>query len=156
MANPTACTNLNDERRRRRSDDPLVAMRYQLAQVMEDFGLQACVLASDEGLLLVAPDSIGVEDAELLAALGTMPRGEDGAFEHRALLESCLQSLTIRPDASGADSPGLFAKEFWAWDQPWTLVALGQPSRAQELSLMRAIMGIRRIARQNGPFRASA
>ncbi len=146
-----SCTNLNDERRRRRSNDPLIAMRFQLEQVMNDFDLKACVLASDEGLLLVSPEHLDVEDAEVLAAMGTMPRDEEGNFINKALVEHSIQSLSI---AEG--ELGVFAQEFWAWDQPWTLVALGTLSRAQELSLMRAIMGIRRIARQNGAFKASA
>lgn len=154
MAN-LSCTNLGDERRRRRSDDPLMAMRFQLEQAMQDFSLKACVLASEEGLLLVSPEGLPIEDAEVLAAMGTMPRHEDGTFINKTLIESCLQSLTVAcADETGAQ--GVFAQEFWAWDQPWTLVVLGTLSRAQELSITRAIMGIRRIARQNGPFKASA
>jgi hypothetical protein len=146
-----SCTNLSDERRRRRSDDPLVAMRFQLEQVMADFTLKACVLATDEGLLLVAPRAVDEDDAEVLAAMGTMQRTEDGSFVNQTLVQTCLQGMTI---ADGDQN--VFAQEFWAWDQPWTLVALGTLSRAQELSVMRAIMGIRRIARQNAPFKASA
>ena len=146
------CTSLSDERRRRRSSDPLVAMRFQLMQVMDDFALKACVLANDEGLLLVSPEALSEGDAEILAAMGTLPRREDGSFQNEALLGSCLEQLSEAVALSEAElqAPAamVYTQEFWAWDQPWTLVAVGQISRAQELSLMRAIMGIRRIARQ--------
>ena len=151
MAHDT-CTSLSDERRRRRSSDPLVAMRFQLMQVMDDFALNACVLANDEGLLLVSPEALSEGDAEILAAMGTLPRREDGSFQNEALLGSCLEQLSEAVALSKAElqAPAamVYTQEFWAWDQPWTLVAVGQISRAQELSLMRAIMGIRRIARQ--------
>lgn len=151
----TTCTNLNDERRRRRSKDPLVAMRFQLMQVMDDFKLKACVLASDEGLLLVSPESVAVEDAELLAAMGTLPRNEEGMIINDELVASFLDqlsgSITLDEQEKTAPSKSVYTQEFWAWDQPWIMVAVGHLSRAQELSLMRAIMGIRRIARQSEP-----
>lgn len=149
------CTNLSDERRRRRSDNPLVAMRYQLMQVMEDVNLAACVLASEEGLLLVAPATLSEQDADLLAALPTLAQGSALATDNGLVLldspvvQSYLEALSPALRAApGEASPRLYTQEFWAWDQPLTLVALGALSRSQELTLMRAIMGIRRIARQ--------
>lgn len=134
------CTNLIEERRRRRSANPLWAMRYQLGHVMEELGLSACVIASEDGRVIAAPASLSGADAELLAALAPQA-SQPGA---RALVYEALCDAGLELPLDG----GLHVEEFWAWDQPMLLVAAGELSKAHELSLARVILGLRRIARQ--------
>jgi hypothetical protein len=42
----------DNERRRRRSDDPITALHYQLSAVRADMGLSAVVLVDDRGCLV--------------------------------------------------------------------------------------------------------
>ena len=61
------------ERRRRRSDDPQVALGYQLETCRQQGGLEAMVLADEDGFCIAAsgdPDTC----AEIAAQLGTLGR----------------------------------------------------------------------------------
>ena len=139
MTSNVSFADFSAERRRRRSENPLQATRYQLAQVMEDFGLAACLIATEDGRLFAAPGRVDLDEAELLAALA----GE-------AL--RCDWSLGGQVALGSGDEPieptHLIVEEFWAWDQPLVMLALGAHGPPQKLSLYRAILGIRRIARQ--------
>lgn len=139
MASSSTFTDLCDERRSRRSDNPLIATRYQLAQVMDDFDLSACVIATEDGRLFAAPPSMSSHDASLLAAIATEALRDRWSLAVYEALRGCERDLQRHE---------LQAQEFWAWDQPLVMLTVGPDAESHEISLYRAILGIRRIARQ--------
>ncbi len=65
------------ERRRRRSDDPITALHYQLSQTRSDAGLSAVVLVDDTGCLIAGAGAWPICEelaafAPLLASPGTV------------------------------------------------------------------------------------
>ncbi len=127
------------ERRRRRSGDSLVAMRYQLTHVMEEFGLEACVIATHEGLLLASPLHLETEQCELLAAIAPASwRDPDSIVVHRAL------------EAAGVNVDGsmLRVQEFSLLGQQMLIVTVGTHAADKERGIFRSVLGIRRILDQ--------
>jgi hypothetical protein len=57
---------IHDDRRRKRSHDPLVALHYQLAQARQDARLEAIVVADDSGVVVAGAGAWAV--CEELAA----------------------------------------------------------------------------------------
>lgn len=133
-------TNLFEERRSRRSDNPLVATRLQLAQVMQDFSLKGCLIATEDGRLFASPDQMSAEDAHMLAAIAPEALTERGT----AAINRTLRAL----ECASLTRHDLHIQEFWAWDQPLLMLSVGRVSGDHALRQQRAIMGIRRIARQ--------
>lgn len=120
------------ERRRRRSTNALVAISYQLEQVVKDFELDACVVATEEGLLFARAEQVMREDAEVYAAMAT------------ELLEPVLAKqnhLTHRLEAT------VFAhvQQLWFWGQPLYILAVGRSEAMSHLACHRAVAGIMRI-----------
>ena len=132
-------TNLFHERRRRRSDNPLIATRLQLAQVMADFELDACVIATEDGRLFAAPEQMLPEDADILASIAPQAVANPDSFAVFEAVASCAGAITPND---------VHVQEFWAWDQPMIILSVGRLDEVSEASLYRAILGIRRIARQ--------
>jgi hypothetical protein len=138
MSSQTEPIRLQD-RRRRRSTDALVAMRYQLTHVMEEFGLDACVIATHEGLLLASPLHLETEQCELLAAIAPAAwRDPDGVIAHRALEAAGVQ----------VDGSMLRIQEFSLLGQQMLIVTVGSHAADKERGIFRSVLGVRRILDQ--------
>ena len=125
------------ERRRRRSDNPFEAICLQLAHVVERGLLYTSVIATEEGLLLAAPEDTPDDAASLIAAIAPMAHADRFEFDIDKTLEQC-----------GYRGAWLHVQEFWAFDQPLFLVTVSDSEVADELSAERSVRGVRRIARQ--------
>ena len=130
------------ERRCRRGETLSQAIRYQIEHVIKDFDLATCVIATQDGLLMSAPESLPLPQAYTLAALGPEllakklpPLAAREFFE-----QACGQELGARVL--------LHAQEFWLYGQPMVMVTVGEREPDHELSSCRAILGVRRIARE--------
>jgi len=81
-----------EERRRRRSNDPLVALHYQLASARQEGCLDAIVVADDGGLVVAAAGSWAVCEelaayAPLIASSGSDVPGESRMAAMRAKVD---------------------------------------------------------------------
>lgn len=119
------------ERRRTRSGDPITAIQLQLAQVMEDFGLDGCVIATTDGLLVAAPEAMPMRRAEEIAAIAPL-HATEGGIE------------TAATDLDG-QAVQLHVQGFWALGQQLIVAAIGQPHVMLAPSVFRTILGARRI-----------
>jgi hypothetical protein len=117
------------ERRRRRSDDPQVALAYQLETCHQQGGLEAMVLADEDGFCIAAsgdPDTC----AEIAARLGMMGHKTE-QFNGVLLGPDRRWDIDMRRfDIDGAD---LF------------MCAVGGPARAATDCVGRSIDGAVRI-----------
>jgi hypothetical protein len=89
---------IHDDRRRKRSQDPLVALHYQLAQTREDGRLEAIVVADDAGVV-VAGAGAWATCEELAAYAPLLARGvwtEPGAPSTSRVAELRAQ-VDIKP-----------------------------------------------------------
>ena len=123
-----------EEKRRRRSSDPLIAARYQLEQVVHDFELDTCVLVDDSGRLVQAP-GLYPEFEEALAR--ETPRLANGST-CRLLFARLNRIHRVRPNQ-------VSACEFRAGGRRWYVAAVGSMSTMREVGVFRAILGLRRI-----------
>lgn len=127
------------DRRRRRSEDSLVAMRYQLTHVMEEFNLEACVIATHEGLLLASPLHLDTEQCELLAAIAPAAwRNMDARF-----VQSALEVAGIDVSESM-----LRVQEFSLLGQQMLVLTVGKDAADKERGIFRSVIGVRRILSQ--------
>lgn len=124
----------SDEKRRRRSADPLTATRYQLEQVVEDFDLDTCILVDDTGRLVQAP-GLYPEFEEALAR--EAPRLANGST-CRLLYARLNKTHRVRPNQ-------VSAFEFRTRGKRMFVAGVGSMSTMREVGLLRAILGIRRI-----------
>lgn len=130
----TAPINL-EERRRRRSTCPLTAMGYQLEQVIDDFDLDSCVVASMEGLLVAKSALQNRDDAEYYAAY---------ASDILAPILAEEQSATM----ALAGDVHLHAETVMMYGTPMLVVAIGKDTAMTHLSTFRAVTGIERILQE--------
>lgn len=137
MANQVS--NLVEERRRRRSNNPLVATRYQLEQVIHDFELDLCLIATEDGRLFASTNDADPVITELFAAIASDALKDPNSATVQGVMRAC-----------GIDSHArqIYTQEFWAWEQPMIMLAIGELAESEELDLFRAILGVRRITRQ--------
>ena len=131
----TAPINL-EERRRRRSTCPLTAMGYQLEQVIEDFDLDSCVVASPEGLLVAKSALQSFEDAEYYAAYAS-------DILAPILAEEQAATMTLAGDVH------LHAETVMMYDMPMLVIAIGKDASMTHLSTFRAVAGIERILQED-------
>lgn len=118
------------ERRRRRSDHPQVALRYQLEHTKERGRLEAIVLASEEGLPVAAAGDPGV-CAELAAVAPWLSRS--------------VFSMPQAPLLNGAE---LACRSIRVHGQSLYLVTAGG-SVARDALLSSSVSGLERILCQN-------
>lgn len=123
------------EKRRRRSDRPEIATRYQLEQVVEDFQLMGCVFADEAGQLLNASDDEHTPFYEEVAKAS--PRLAIGS-ECRLLFSKLSKLRTIRPNQ-------VSSCQFRYRGQTFYVTTLGAMSTMRDVGMYRAILGIRRI-----------
>jgi hypothetical protein len=126
---------LLQERRQKRSDDPLVALHYQLAHARDEGRLEALVLADDSGVV-VAGAGAWATCEELAAFAPLLARGQ----WHEPGLEagSGIAALRTEVDVQPVDVDG----------QTVLLCARGGWMRAQAVEM--AAQGVMRILRRRG------
>lgn len=110
-----------NNRRSRRSEDRFVATVFQLEQVIQDFGLAACVVV-DEGGKVIA--SVAKDDEDL-----------DWSHEIPTLVR---QNRRRR---------GVSVCEFRAAGRPLFVATVGNALATRDIGMYRAVMGLRRIHR---------
>ncbi len=128
---------MNDEdRRMRRSHDPLLATKFQLQRVVEDFELETCILVDEAGNL-VETAGRHLEFEEALAR--ETPRLAVGS-NCRLLFARLNKVHRVRPNQ-------ISACEFRVAGERWYVAAVGAASTMRDVGLYRAVLGIRRIRR---------
>ena len=91
-----------EDRRRKRSDDPLIALHYQLAHARHDGALEAIVLADSSGVVVAGAGSWAT--CEELAAYA--PLLAQGANEPGASPDSRMASLRLEVDVQSMTVDG--------------------------------------------------
>jgi len=98
---------LSEDRRRKRSDDPLVALHYQLAQARQDARLEAIVVADDAGVVVAGCGAWPVCEelaayAPFVSQLAREPRpaaasGRDRDGDSRLAALALRAEIAVRP-----------------------------------------------------------
>jgi hypothetical protein len=118
--------SLHRERRRQRSDDPLVALHYQLAHVRREAELDAIVVADDSGVVVAGAGAWAM--CEELAAYA--PMLAQGVWNEPGLdADSPLGTLRADVDVTAVDVRGhsvlLCARGGWTRTLAMTEAARG-------------------------------
>ncbi len=119
----------NDERRRRRSHDPLVALHYQLSEARRRGALDTIVVADGSGVVVAGAGSWAA--CEELAAFAPLIHG--GTVE-------ASERVTVRSVDVGGDRVLLCART--------TSAASDEEKSAHEQAIKHAALGISRILLQ--------
>ncbi len=126
-----------EDRRRQRSEDPELAIGYQLERVVEDFNLECCLIVDESGTTIAtSPDSPTPLMQRFAAMLPTMAT----VTEHRD--EHLKQLREVRSDLGDDD---LTACVFRAGGRRLFIGAVGPEAVMNEMAIFRAITGARRI-----------
>ena len=96
---------LSEDRRRKRSDDPLVALHYQLAQARQDARLEAIVVADDAGVVVAGCGAWPVCEelaayAPLLSQLAREARAAPGSgrdLDGESRIAALRAEIDVRP-----------------------------------------------------------
>lgn len=122
------------ELRRRRSEETVTAIRFQLEYVHEHFGIELIVFADDAGLALAYAGDGDV--AELVAAFA---QGVHAGDE---------QALAVIGDVfPGASKDRLQVRELDIDGMPMYLIAFADPADTTRAGFTRAATGVERIYR---------
>ena len=135
-----AAIEIND-RRRRRSDDPGTALRYQLEQVIDDFELMSCVLSDANGRVLAeAHDFDDVDDDT--CAVDAEPHDTllDDGFDDG--LDDGSEAIDVTDDID--------CVEFRSQGVQLFITAQGRDESFREVALYRVVLGAKRIHRDCG------
>jgi hypothetical protein len=119
-----------DERRLRRSPEAFVALRYQLEHAREQGGLEALVLADDDGLVVAASG-----DSSLCAELGAIA----------PLMVRSIMGLPMPPLLRGAE---VAVRPIRIHGRELYLVSMGGGT-ARDALLTHSITGVHRILASN-------
>lgn len=126
-----------EERRRRRTDRPELALGYQLDQVVQDFGLECCLIVDESGqIIAVSPESSTAfiqSLAALTPAMATLPQAQELHLE---------QLRRHNPELKGNQ---ISTCVFRAANRRLYIAAVGQEALMNEVAIFRAITGARRI-----------
>lgn len=125
------------ERRRRRSDQTLTALTYQLEHIYRNEGLRNFTLANTSGLVIAsAGDPL---ESEVLAAYAPLlARSVERRFRHQVIAR--IQNLL--PDLK---AEALHVRQFQVDGEVLFLTLAGKPGVYRDVGLYRAITGVRRI-----------
>ena len=124
-------------RRRRRSDQPLQALTYQLEHIFERENLHNFTLGDARGLVIAQAGDI--HESNVLAAYAPMlARSVAGRYRRQVLsrIGSVIPTITV-------DS--IHVRRFKMEGQQLYLTLVGRPGVYRDVSLYRAITGVRRI-----------
>lgn len=128
---------LRPERRRRRSDQPLQALTYQLEHIFERNELHNFTLGDSRGLVIAQAGDI--HESEILAAYAPMlARTVDRRYRRQVLSHINSVAPTINVDS-------IYVRRFRLDHQAFFLTLVGRPDIYRHISLYRAISGVRRI-----------
>jgi hypothetical protein len=123
------------ERRRRRSDDVITALHYQLAAARAEGGLEALVLVDDRGSLLASAGAWApCEELAAFAPLLARPAGVS-----RASVAGRLQALAEETQSVALTMPGVADAE------ASPILLCGRGRRAPRETMLRAAAGCMRI-----------
>lgn len=125
------------DRRRRRSSNTYEAITYQLEYILEEQGLQNFVLGDSRGLLLATAGR--QDDAHVLAA-------------YAPVVAKCMDKSRYYDviDRIGgfipeADPQTVAFRTFDVYGEQLHLVLLGEAGKLNQISIYRAVTGVRRI-----------
>jgi hypothetical protein len=116
-----------EERRHKRSDDPLVALHYQLAQAREEGRLDAIVLADDSGVVVAGAGSWALCE-ELAAFAPLLAQGqwhEPGLGETGSGMAALRTEVAVRPVDVDGQTVLLCARGGWMRAQAVEMAARG-------------------------------
>ena len=116
----------NDDRRRRRSHDPLVALHYQLSETRRQGALDTIVVADGSGVVVAGAGSWAA--CEELAAFAPLIHG--GTVDG-------FERVTVRSVDVGGDRILLCARS--------SAAASDEEATARETAMKRAALGVSRI-----------
>lgn len=135
-------TTKDDERRQKRSEDPITALHYQLAHARSTASLDAMVLVDGSGALVAGAGAWPV--CEELAAYAPLLAHRDGSESSfmSSHLDRLRESVTLR------------SMEFDGFEV--VIAARGPMGASTEASLVRAAAGCRRILGAEALARAEA
>lgn len=132
--NATAPSPAGNERRKKRSPDPLIALHYQLAQSRNDASLEAIVLADTSGVVVAGAGSWVI--CEELAAYAPILASHEISMPLPSRMEALKGDLDVR--------------EMHAAGQPMLLCALSAKGKlakvaARDEAAARCAAGVTRI-----------
>ena len=121
------------ERRRRRSDETSTALRFQLEQVIEDFGLTSAVLSDSAGHVVAEAHDLddGCDD----------PTGVDVPGQD-TIIDDYEGPIDVTDDID--------CFEFRSQGQRFFITAQGQDDSMREVALYRVVLGAKRIHKECG------
>jgi len=132
-------------RRIDRSVIPLIAVRKQLERIVKDGNLKAAVLATGDGLTLVAP--VNDDQSEAISALaGYLNRAK--SLIEKNLLYTPATDITF----TGQDGTIFHCRYLELFDELVTLAVVTTGAAPSEKILSRAMRGIMRIMRKHDHF----
>lgn len=125
------------DQRRLRSDVRGTALLYQLDQVVEDFGLEACLVADGSGKLVAVSSGVDPDFSSALAAVSAaLVRGQPSMTHILPILKRHMPHL---------EQESLSVCEFRAQGKRLYVAAIGREAMMKEVGVLRAILGVRRI-----------
>lgn len=137
MLNLAEISEIKQERRRRRTDIPELAMGYQLDEVARDFHLDCCLIVDDAGrVLATSPEASTPFMQSLAALLPAMATIKESRAAHLDQLRKRRPSL---------DDDELTTCAFRAGGRRLYIAAVGSEAVMNEVAIFRAIIGTRRI-----------
>ncbi len=90
--------NVPDDRRRKRSDDPLVALHYQLAHSRNEGRLDALVVADDAGLVVAGAGAWAVcEELAAYAPLLAQGQWNEPAADDTTRISALRAQVDVQP-----------------------------------------------------------
>ncbi|EIC22074.1 MULTISPECIES: hypothetical protein [Thiorhodovibrio] len=132
----------NKDRRIDRSAIPLIAVRKQLERIVKDGNLKAAVLASSDGLTLVAP--VNDDQSEAISALAGYLNKAKSLIE-KNLLNTAATDITF----TGQDGTTFHCRYLELFDELVTLAVITKGAAPSGEILSRAMSGIMRIMRKH-------
>jgi hypothetical protein len=121
-----------NDRRRRRSNDVDTALRYQLEQVIQDFGLTSCVLSDDAGSVVAEAHNFDETPDE-------DPAGVD-AMTQDTIIDGSSTPIDVTEDID--------CVEFRSEGTRFFITAQGKDDSMREVALYRVVLGAKRIYKE--------
>lgn len=144
----------NADRRRRRSYDRDIATHFLLVHIAEEFGLESFVISDPDGRLQATSTNSpsGDEVSRVLAMYSPALTGSSQTPRDVLLdtLEHEIQSIGVE-----WTQDEVTVREFHAEGQRMLLTTIGEPGTMREVSIYKAIMGVRRIWRETSERQAA-
>ncbi len=134
---------LHEEQRSNRSQQPDLAIHYQLKQLKSDFGV-AAMLVDEDGVLISASDN---DDMDFYRSLASEAAKLAEGSTCRLLFAKFNEIKRIQPNQ-------VSAKAFVVKGRKFYVITIGASSLSRDIGSYRAFFGLRRIC-EEGDFVAS-